>query len=79
MYPSKNTCSGPTTSTKSTTTSPSNLPYVTQTDFATTIKYLLVNFYDKFKEYLKETIVYQDTKFDAQIEKELHTLSLHNK
>ena len=42
---------------------------MTQTDFYNTIKYLFANFEDKFKEYVKETIAYQDTKFDEKLEK----------
>ena len=49
MPPSTNTCSGPAISAESTTTSPLNSPYVTQNDFATTIKDLLANFGDNFK------------------------------
>ena len=52
---------------------------MTQTDFYNTIKYLFANFEDKFKEYVKETIVYQDVKFDAKFEKHLQTLSLQIK
>ena len=69
MSPSKNTRSGPTTSNESTTTSPSNSPYVAQTDFNTTIKYLISNFDDKFKDSIKETIAYQYEKIDAKFEK----------
>ena len=47
--------------------------------FPTTIKDLLTNFDDKFKEYLKETIAYQYEKIDAKFEKQLQTLSLHIK
>ena len=79
MSPSTNTCSVPTTSTEATTTCPSDLPYMTQTDFYNTIKYLFENFEDKFKEYVKETIANQDVKFDAKFEKQLHTLSLQIK
>ena len=69
MFPSTNTFSDTTTPTEAKTNSPSDLPHVTQTDFATTIKDLLANFDDKLKEYLKETIAYQDTKFDEKLEK----------
>ena len=79
MSPSTNTCSGPTTSTESTTTYSSELPYVTQTDFVATIKDLLSKFNYKFKEYLKETISDQYAKFDAKFEKQIHTLSLQIK
>ena len=79
MYTYINTYFGPTTSTESTTTSPDISPYVTKTNFATTTKDLFANFYDKFKEYLKETIADQDTKFDAKFEKQTQTLSLHTK
>ena len=37
------------------------------TTFATTIKYIIANFDDKFKKYLKETI----TKYDATFYKQL--------
>ena len=79
MSPSTNTCSGPTTSTESTTTYSSELPYVTQTDFVATIKDLLSKFKYKFKEYLKETISDQYAKFYAKFEKQIHTLSLQIK
>ena len=61
----------PYTSTEVTTTSPLDSPFVKQTDFPNTIKYLLANFYDKFKESIKETISYQDAKVDAIFEKQL--------
>ena len=79
MSPSTSTLYGNNTSNKATTISTSRSRYVTQTDFYTTIKDLLSNFDDNFKEYLKETIAYQDTKFDAKFEKQLQTLSLHIK
>ena len=73
MSPSKITRYRPTTSTKYTTDSPLNSPYMTQTEFPTTIKYLLTNFDDNFKEFLKETIADQDAKFDAKSKKQLQT------
>ena len=51
------------------------MTYGTQNDFATTIKELLSNFDDKFKE----TIADQDSKFDTKFEKQLQTLSLQIK
>ena len=42
---------------------------MTQTDFVTTIKHLLANFDDKFKESLKETNTDQHAKFDEKYEK----------
>ena len=79
MYTSKNTRSSPTTSNEVTTTYPPKSPYVAQTDSGTTIKDLIDNFDDKFKESLKETIVYQDIKCDAKFEKQLQPLLLHIK
>ena len=79
MNPSTNTRSVPTTSTETKNIDSSNSSYVTQTDFSTTIKYLLNNFDDKFKEYLKETIADQNAKFDEKSEKQIQTLSLHIK
>ena len=86
MYPSTNTRSGPTTSTKATTTSISTSPYVTQTNFIitifNTIKCLIANFYDKHAKKdsnSKETIAYQDAKFDTKFEKQVNTLSPHMK
>ena len=79
IYPSANTCYGTTTSTEVTTTSTLESPHVKQTDFPTTIKYLLANFYDNFEESIKETISYQDAKFDAKFEKHIKILSLHTK
>ena len=35
---------------------------MTQTDFFNTIKDLFSNFYDKFMEYIKENVTYQDAK-----------------
>ena len=79
MYPFTNTHSGHTTSTESTKSYPSKLRHVKQNGFPTTIKYLLANFYDKFKESLKETIADQYEHFDEKFEKNLQTLSLHTK
>ena len=42
---------------------------MTQTEFVTTIKDLLSNFDDKFKDYLKETITDQHAKFEEKYEK----------
>ena len=67
-----NTRSGYTTSTKATTHYLPNLPYVTQTQFFNTIKDLLANLDDKFKENLSD----QDAKFDAKFEKQ-HATLLH--
>ena len=67
VSPYTHTRSHPTTSTETTTPAPSNSFHVTQTDFSTTIKDLLANFDDKFKESLKETIADQDAKFDEEI------------
>ena len=69
MPPSKKTCYDPTTSIEAIITSPLNLPYMTQTEYFTTIKYLLYNFDDKFKESLKKNISDQDAGFDAEPEK----------
>ena len=71
-----NTRSIPTTSTETTTTSTSILPYGTKTGvyttMANTIKDLLVNFddkHDKRDEKFKETIADQDIKFYENSEK----------
>ena len=74
MSPSTNTRSGPTTSTESTTTSSSTLLYAKQTNFYNKRKYLLTNFDDKSKEYLKGIIADQDEKIDPKPEKQLQTL-----
>ena len=79
MSSSMNICYGPTTSTEGTTTSPLNSTYMTQTDFAATIKDLLENFDNKFKVSLKETIADQDAIFDAKSEKQLQTLEIYIK
>ena len=79
MSPYTNTCPGPTTSTEAKTTSPLNSPYMTQTNFSTTVKDLLANFDDKLKGFLKERILDQDAKFDAKFEKQIQTLSLQFK
>ena len=83
MSPSTNTLSGPTTSNESTTTSTLTFPYMTQTDFSTTIsniiKYLFANFYDKHAKQdakFRETIADQDAKFNAKFEKQIQNLSL---
>ena len=57
----------------------SELELCDKTYFVATIKYLLSNFDDNLKEYMKETIIYQDAKFDAKSEKQLQTLSLRTK
>ena len=69
MYTSKNTRSSRTTSNEVTTTYPPKSPYVAQTDSGTTIKDLIDNFDDKFKESLKETNTDQHAKFDEKYEK----------
>ena len=61
------TRSGTTTYPETTTLAPMNSYYVTQSDFSTTIKHLLTNFDDNFKEFLKETIAYQDAKYDKKL------------
>ena len=79
MSPFTHTCYGPTTSTETTEPDNSNYYYVTQSDFNTTTKDLLYNFDDKFKEYLKETIAYQDMKSAKDFEKHIQILSLRIK
>ena len=85
MSPSKNTRSDFTISTEVTTIPTLTSPYMTQTDFNTTIaktiKYLLANFYDKhakkyakFKEAIEDNISEQDAKVDATFENNLKTL-----
>ena len=84
MSPSKNICCIPTTSPETTTLSisPLNSPHVTKADLFNTIKFLLVNFYDKhykqdtnFKEPVKTIIVNQDSKFGKKFETQLQPLS----
>ena len=86
MSPSLNIRSSPTKYNGAITTSLSTSPYVTQTEFSTTIsntiKYPLANFDDthaKQDANFNETIVYQDAKYYAIFEKQLHTLSLLTK
>ena len=76
MSPSKNTHSIPTTSTEITKRDPSHSLYVTQTNVSIAITDLLSKLDDNFKEYvkyikefLKETIEDQDTKFDGKLKK----------
>ena len=52
MSPSTDTHSVPTTSTETTTPAPLKSYYVTQTYFPTTIKDLIFNFYDNYKDVL---------------------------
>ena len=68
MSPSTNIRSSLTTSTEAKTNSPLNSPYVKKPQFSTKIKYLLVNFDDKFEGSLKETISDQDAKFDENFD-----------
>ena len=75
MYTFTNTRSGPTTSTKATTTSTSTSPYVAQTEFSNTIdniiKYLLANLdckHAKQDAKFTKTVSEQDEKFDTQLD-----------
>ena len=86
MYTSTNTRAGPTTSTEATTTYTSTSPYVTHTDFDTTIVNVINELLSKFDDKptkqdskFKETIADQDAKFDAKFEKQLQNLSLQIK
>ena len=85
IYPSKNTRSGPTTSTETTTPDHWKSSYVTQTELTITITHLIFRLRDKFKEFvkdikepLKETIAKKYEK-DRKPEEQLQPLSLQIK
>ena len=85
MSTSKDTGSGPTTSTETTTIAlaPLNSSYARHTEFYTTIKDLMdesteywKNLISEFKESVKNIIADQDAKVDKIIEKQIQPLSL---
>ena len=81
MYTSKNTRSVPTKSTETTklALAPSNLSYVTHSEFSTTIKYLIAKFKEYVEKYVEIIIADQDEIFENKFEKELQPLSLQVK
>ena len=69
ISPSINTCSGPTTSTETTKLAldPSKSSYGTNTEFSTSIKYLIADFKESVEKYVERIIADQDAKVENKV------------